>query len=275
MHARKDIRTTAAPGGRYTEPTRGIRVPASPSPAPGARDGVAEFFQPAGLDDYTLRQRFTIRAAAFACQAIIALIGPTLRWEFRGGEHLDAIYRSGRLPIYCFYHNRILATTWFWRRRDIVVMTSKSFDGEWIARSIQRFGYGAARGSSTRGAVGALIGLNRAMRAGYEVSFTVDGPKGPLYFVKPGPGSVARKTGNPILPVSLILEKHWEVGSWDRFQIPKPFSRAMAVVAPPIDVARDADDEGLETARHALQHALDELRRLYDGSTFHPEGAKR
>ena len=264
MHARPDTRPTAAPNGRYTEPAKGIRVPASPLPPGDAHEGVREFYRPGPLDEYTLTQRLTIRVAAIACQALIAMIGPTLRWEFRGAEHLDAIYRSGRLPIYCFFHNRILATTWFWRRRDIVVMTSKSFDGEWIGRCIQRYGYGAARGSSTRGAVGALIGLNRAMRAGLEVAFTVDGPKGPLYVVKPGPASVARKTGNPILPVSLILEKYWEVGSWDRFQIPKPFSRAMAIAAPPIDVGLNADDEGLEGARKAVQHALDELRRLYD-----------
>lgn len=264
MHARPDTRPTAAPNGRYTEPTRGIRVPASPSPSAESAAAAADFFRPASLDQYSFKDRAVIRVAALACQAFITAIGPTLRWEFRGGEHLDAIYRSGRLPIYCFFHNRIFATTWFWRRRDIVVMSSKSFDGEWLARCIQRFGYGVARGSSTRGAVGALVGLNRAMRAGFEVSFTVDGPKGPLYVVKPGPAAAARKSGNPILPVTLVVEKRWEIGSWDRFHIPKPFSRALAVVGPPIEVSRDADDEGLELARSALQDALDELRRQYD-----------
>lgn len=264
MHARPDTRPTAAPGGRYTEPARGIRVPASPAQSPEGATAVAEYFRPADLGAYTLRQRMLIRVTALACQALIATIGPTLRWEFRGGEHLETVYRSGRLPIYCFFHNRILATTWFWRRRDIVVMSSKSFDGEWMARCIQRFGYGAARGSSTRGAVGALIGLNRAMRAGFEVSFTVDGPKGPLYVVKPGPAAAARKSGNPIIPVTLVVAKRWEMNSWDRFQVPKPFSRAVAIVAPPIEVAQDADDEGLERARTALQDSLDALRKQYD-----------
>lgn len=264
MHARPDTRPTAAPNGRYTEPTRGIRVPASPSPSAEGAAAAADFFRQSDLGNYSLKQRVLIHAIGFACQALIAAIGPTLRWEFRGGEHLDAIYRSGRLPIYCFFHNRILATTWFWRQRNIVVMSSKSFDGEWLGRCIKRFGYGTARGSSTRGAVGALIGLNRALRAGYEVSFTVDGPKGPLYEVKPGPAAAARKSGNPILPVTLVVEKRWEIGSWDRFHIPKPFSRALAVVGPPIEVARDADDEGLERARAALQDALNELRRQYD-----------
>lgn len=264
MHARPDTRPTAAPHGRYTEPVRGIRVPASPLPAPDAADGVRDFFRPAPLTDYSLKQRLTIRLASFAFRALIAVIGPTLHWEFRGQENLDEVYRSGRLPIYCFFHNRILGTTWFWRRRDIVVMTSQSFDGEWIARIIQRFGYGAARGSSTRGAVGALVGLNRAMKAGFETSFTVDGPKGPIYVVKPGPASLARKTGNPIVPVTTVLARYWQVGSWDRFQIPKPFSPALIVVAPPISVSRDADDAGLEEARASLQRALDDLRRMYD-----------
>lgn len=264
MHARPDTRPTAAPQGRYTEPARGIRVPASPLPSAEATASVAEFFEPEDLGAYTWKQRLAIRAMAFGYWALIGLIGPTLRWELRGLEHLEAIYTSGRLPIYCFFHNRILSMTWFWRKRGIVVMTSKSFDGEAIARCIQRFGYGASRGSSTRGAVGALIGINRALRAGYEASFTVDGPKGPLYDVKPGPASAARKSGHAILPMTVVVSSRWELGSWDRFQIPKPFSKALTVLGPPIHVARDADDKGLESARDALQASLDALREKYD-----------
>ena len=126
MHARPDTRPTAAPNGRYTEPARGIRVPASPLPSAEGAAAAADFFRQSDLGNYSLKQRVLIHVIAFACQILIAALGPTLRWEFRGGEHLDAIYRSGRLPIYCFFHNRILATTWFWRQRNIVVMSSKS-----------------------------------------------------------------------------------------------------------------------------------------------------
>ncbi|MCC6743609.1 MAG: lysophospholipid acyltransferase family protein [Acidobacteria bacterium] len=264
MHERPQTPPAVTPEGRYTEPVRGLRVPAPPLPPAEAAAGVKEFFAHGDLGAYTRKQRIAIRAMTFGYWALISVLGPTLRWTMHGREHLESIYESGKLPIYCFWHNRILATTWFWRDRGIVVMTSRSFDGESIARCIQRFGYGASRGSSTRGAVGALIGLNRALAAGYEVSFTVDGPKGPMYEVKPGPAAAARRSGNPILPVSLALSRRWEIGSWDRFQIPKPFSRAVVSVAAPIYVDRDADDEGLERARAELQSSLEQLRRKYD-----------
>lgn len=251
-----------AGAGRFTEPARGLRVAAAPEPAGGG--AAAEFFAFAPLDGFSRRQRLLIRIAERAFQGLIAAIGPTLRWELHGSEHIEAIYGSGRLPVYCFFHNRIFGATWFWRRRGIVVMTSKSFDGEYIARFIQRFGYGAARGSSTRGGAGALIGQIRAMRAGYEAAFTVDGPKGPVYEVKPGPAALARKTGNPLLPFTVATDRYWEIRSWDRFRIPKPFCRAVVALGAPIDVARDADDAALERARRELQDTLDDLRRMYD-----------
>lgn len=225
---------------------------------------VADFFEPEDLGAYSWKQRISIRAMAFGYWALIGLICPTLRWELRGLEHLEAIHAAGRLPIISFFHSRILTMTWFWRRRGTVVMTSKSFDGEAIARCIQRFGYGASRGSSSRGAVGALIGINRALRAGYEAAITVDGPKGPIHEVKPGAAAAAHKTGHVILPMTVVVSRRWEIGSWDRFQIPKPFARALAVFAPPIAVSRDAGDDAVERGRAALQDALDDLRRQYD-----------
>ncbi|HXS01046.1 MAG TPA: lysophospholipid acyltransferase family protein, partial [Pyrinomonadaceae bacterium] len=134
-----------------------------------------------------------------------------------------------------------------------------SFDGEYIARFIQRFGYGAVRGSSTRGAVGAVIEMARLMREGCTTAFTIDGPKGPRYVAKMGAVLLAKKSGHPIMPVTMALDRYWEMPSWDRFQIPKPFTRARVYVAPPIYVPSDADDALLMAKRDELQQTLDDL----------------
>jgi hypothetical protein len=161
----------------------------------------------------------------------------------------------------------VFLATYFWQKRRIVVMTSQSFDGEYIARFIQRFGFGAARGSSTRGAVGAIIEMARLMRAGSPGGFTIDGPKGPRYVAKMGAVLLAKKTGQPILPFT-ISARHWEAKrSWDGFQVPLPFARARVDIAPPIYVPADTDDEGLESKREELQAALDEINGRRDATT--------
>ena len=139
-------------------------------------------------------------------------------------------------------------------------MTSQSFDGEYIARFIQRFGYGAARGSSTRGAVGAIVEMTRLVRAGSPAGFSIDGPKGPRYVAKMGAVLLAKKTGQPILPFTITSQRFWEAKrSWDGFQVPLPFSRARIEIAPPIYVSADTNDDGLEAKREELQATLDQI----------------
>ena len=135
-------------------------------------------------------------------------------------------------------------------------MTSQSFDGEYIARFIQRFGYGAARGSSSRGGVGAVVEMARLMRAGCTTAFTIDGPRGRRYVAKMGAVLLAKKTGQPVLPVSMAPGALLDAPSWDAFQIPKPFTRARVFVAPPIYVPADADEAVLQAKRDELQRAL-------------------
>lgn len=138
-------------------------------------------------------------------------------------------------------------------------MTSQSFDGEYIARFIRRFGYGAARGSSTRGGTGAIVEMVRLMRAGSPTAFTIDGPKGPRYVAKMGAVLLAKKTGQPILPFTISARRFWEAKSWDRFQLPLPFTKARVVIAPPIYVPADAGDDALQAKRDELQQALERI----------------
>src|SRR2546427_1218495 len=221
----------------------------------------------ASLSSYSLKDRLLIRAADLVFFILINLIGRTVRFEIEGWDNWEAASRDGKTPIYTFWHNRVFLATYFWRRRRIVVMTSRSFDGEYIARFIQRFGYGAARGSSTRGATGAVVEMVRLMRAGSPAAFTIDGPKGPPYVAKMGAVLLAKKTGNPILPFTITAARFWEAKkSWDGFQVPKPFTRAHVGIAPPIFVRPDADETELNAKRDELQRSLEELDSLTDRS---------
>jgi lysophospholipid acyltransferase (LPLAT)-like uncharacterized protein len=230
----------------------------------GARpiaETVARAYTFADLSSYPAKRRFLIRAADLAFFLLIKIIGRTIRWQVHGWENWETATREGQLPIYTFWHNRVFLATYFWRKRRIVVMTSQSFDGEYIARFIQRFGYGAARGSSTRGAVGAIIEMTRLMRAGSPTAFTIDGPKGPRYVAKMGAVLLAKKTGQPILPFT-ITAKHWEARkSWDGFQVPFPFARARLDIAPPIYVPANAGDAMLDAKRDELQASLDSINQ--------------
>jgi lysophospholipid acyltransferase (LPLAT)-like uncharacterized protein len=194
----------------------------------------------------------------------IRIVCSTLRWEVRNQRYLESVHASGKRVIFAFWHGRIFPGTYYFRNRGIVVMTSNNRDGEYIARVIQRFGYGAARGSSTRGSHGATIGLLRALKAKMDVAFTVDGPTGPRYVAKPGAAYVAWKSGNPVLPFNFSVEKKWVMRSWDHFVVPKPFSRALVLVGEPIYVDPGADEDGIREAEIQLQHSLDELRDRSD-----------
>jgi lysophospholipid acyltransferase (LPLAT)-like uncharacterized protein len=225
----------------------------------GSASGVERAYTFADLSAYPFKKRLLIRAADLAFYMLINLIGRTARFEVEGWENHEAVMSAGALPIYNFWHERIFLTTYWWRRRKIVVLTSQSFDGEYIARFIQRFGYGATRGSSTRGGVGAVVEMVRLMRAGCTTAFTIDGPKGPPRIAKMGSVLLAKKTGQPLLPVTMALARYWTIPSWDSFQIPKPFTRARVMVAPPVYVPTDADDAMLQSKLAELQHALNDL----------------
>lgn len=141
-------------------------------------------------------------------------------------------------------------------------MSSQSFDSEYIARFIQRFGYGTAKGSSTRGARAGLIQMIRAVRAGKSAAFTVDGPRGPIYVAKPGALLLAAKSGAPILPFSISLDRCWRLKSWDRIEIPKPFARALVVIGQPIFVKDGNSEAELERFQQALEAVRDQGERL-------------
>lgn len=205
-------------------------------------------------------QKFQIAIATYVGYISLLLIGPSLRWTIRGWENFEAALASAQPPIFTFWHGEIFSATWFWRRRGIVVMTSQNFDGEYIARIIQKYGYGAARGSSSRGATRALKAMIRVMRRGRPTAFTIDGPRGPRYVAKPGAVLLAKATGAPILCFHIAARHAYTFRkSWDQFQIPYPFSAVAIFIAPPILVSRDSEEEEQAKKVAEVQAALDGL----------------
>jgi lysophospholipid acyltransferase (LPLAT)-like uncharacterized protein len=190
---------------------------------------------------------------------LIAALGSTLRWKADGIEHYEAVVKSGHQPVMAFWHGRILPATYYFRRRNIVVITSENFDGEWIAGIIERFGYGTARGSTSRGARKALLQLTRDMRAGRPAAFTIDGPRGPAQVAQAGAVWLSKATGNPVLPFHIESSRHWTLRSWDRTQIPKPFSTVALAMGEPFTVDRRATDDEIERARRHLEEQLRQL----------------
>jgi len=186
---------------------------------------------------------------------VIRALAATWRWRVEGYAHYESIVASGRQPIMAFWHGRILPATAFFKNRGIVVITSQNFDGEWIAGIIRRFGYGTARGSSSRGGARALVQLRRDLAAGRPAGFTLDGPRGPARVAQPGAVFLAGATGYPILPFHFEASRFWEMNSWDRTQVPKPFSRVALAIGAPLHVTGTAKDT-IDAARIDLERAL-------------------
>lgn len=207
----------------------------------------------------TRSQRLKAGAIAAIASPIVGALGRTYHWKEEGADHLRAVEGSGRQPILALWHGRILPATLYFRDRGVVAMTSQNFDGEWIARLMARFGYDAARGSTSRGGGRALVQMKRAAARGKPVAFTVDGPRGPARVAQPGAVWLAGATGQPIVPFHIEASRHWTAKSWDGTQVPKPGATLAIAIGAPIDVAPDPDAAAIERARTYLERVLVDL----------------
>src|SRR5271168_3828809 len=206
-------------------------------------------------------RRMQIPVIAWAVYWVVRLIGPTLRVEMIGIHNAIQIRDSGEPAIGAFWHRCIFPAIWIWRHRGIVVMNTVNFDGQWTRRVIERLGFGTAQGSSSRGAIEGLTIMGKRLEEGKHVAFTIDGPRGPRYVAKPGAVILARRTGCPVSVFHVALERaHTFEKSWDLFQLPYLFSRAVMFVAPPIRVPVDADSEIVHQKQKEIQAALERVR---------------
>ena len=206
-------------------------------------------------------RRVQLPLIAWLVYWVIRLIGPTLRVEIVGIENAIQIRSSGEAGIGAFWHRCIFPAVWIWRHRGIVVMNTVNFDGQWTRRVIERLGFGTAQGSSSRGAIEGLTVMGQRLGEGKHVAFTIDGPRGPRYVAKPGPVILARRAGSPISVFHIGLQRAFTFKkSWDLFQVPLPFTRAVMFVAPPIRVPIDAGSDSLHVKQAEMQAALERVR---------------
>jgi lysophospholipid acyltransferase (LPLAT)-like uncharacterized protein len=208
--------------------------------------------------NWTLRQSLLLWLIAWLGYLAIRLIGRTLRYgvhiEEGGPENF-----STRPAVLCFWHCGIFPATYVFRDQQIGVISSYSFDGEYTSRIIAKLNYIPIKGSSSRGAVRALLESKRLLDRGYTVGFTSDGPRGPAFVAKPGPVLLASKTGVPLVPFHIALEDPWRLPSWDRLMIPKPFSKALVCLGRQIRASPAADHQ-LQALQAELQSALERVR---------------
>lgn len=207
---------------------------------------------------YTLRQRIILRLIIWAGYWVIRLIGPTLRvslsFEDGAQQTLDQ-----RPLVGSFWHSCLIPATYICRNLGVRVMSSNSYDGEYMGRIIHKFGFVAVKGSSSRNAVRALLGLRRALEEGWTVAFTLDGPRGPRHKVKPGPVALGRSAGVPLTMFHAAVDKAWVLNTWDRLMIPTPFSRVLLRFGKLIHVPAEATDEEIKRYTAELQASLDRV----------------
>jgi len=208
---------------------------------------------------YRWSQRISLALVSRVVPALVVLFSCTLRVKFSYEDGSIRGLHEIHPGIFPFWHRCVFPAIWIFRKRSLAVMTSRSLDGEYIARVIERFGYVAIRGSSSRGGSRALLEMQTFVEAGGGVAFTIDGPRGPRYVAKRGPVLLSKATGVPITPFYVAVSRKWELNSWDRFVIPVPFSRALVRVAKQVAVPADADDAVMEMCYREMQSALERI----------------
>ncbi|MBS1814963.1 MAG: lysophospholipid acyltransferase family protein [Acidobacteria bacterium] len=208
---------------------------------------------------FTRKQNILLAIIPRLASALIRLLGCTLRFE---DVCAPCTVPGDTLPgpgVFGFWHRSLLMAAYRFRNQGFVIVISQSFDGELIARTVERLGFLVVRGSSSRRGAQALIAMERLVRQGCVAAFTADGPRGPVYIAKPGLTRLAQRTTQDAGAFHLAPQRAWQLKSWDKFLIPKPFSRI--TVSWPQHVKVTADED-LDTAHSRVQHMMETAIRM-------------
>ena len=210
----------------------------------------------------------SVGLAPYLLHFLIRLLYTSMRIEMVGREVMPSFTGRGEGFIGIFWHGRLLMLPFMCPGRAMHVLISTHRDGEIIARVMERFRFRLVRGSSKKGGAAALKEMVRLLREDKDIAITPDGPKGPREVAKPGVAQVARLAGKAVVPMAFGASRAWRMGSWDRFLIPKPFSRGVYVVGEPL---RYREGEELEAFRVRIEAALRDVTARADeyfGSRF-------
>jgi len=195
---------------------------------------------------------------------LLDAIFATVHFESEGDAYYRKFIDAGKPVIYVLWHGRLLPLAYRHRNQGVVGLISRSKDGAYLTGALERWGFGAVRGSSSRGGMEALRGLVRETRKGHSLAITPDGPRGPRQKLKTGVLVAAQLSGLPIIPVSATADRGWWPERWDRFLVPKPFARVRIRYAPAVWVPRDAAEAELETIGGNLEALLNHMTAELD-----------
>lgn len=218
------------------------------------------------------RKRAELALAPRLAALLIRGLRTTLRLRVHGREIVESFGLEGQRYVHVFWHAHLLMMVYSYVGPRLVFMISQHRDGELIARTVERFGYVPARGSTTRGGSAALRMMLRELHGGSDIGFTPDGPRGPSRHVQPGCVAAARLGGVPLVPVAFGAERCWKLSSWDRFVIPKPGTRALLAYGTPIDAPANLP---LETIRAQVEAAMMELEAFAEAHAGDPSVGQR
>ncbi|MCC7260692.1 MAG: lysophospholipid acyltransferase family protein [Alphaproteobacteria bacterium] len=212
-----------------------------------------------------LRSPVTQSALALLVAGYIRLVHATTRWERIGYGHIEPFFKEKKPFIVAFWHGRLLLMPMFpFYNTRAHVLISHHRDGALIAGVMRYFGLDTVRGSSSKGARGAMRAMLELLEHGESIAITPDGPRGPRMHAQAGAVMVAKKSGVPIIPIAVANSRRKLLGSWDRFILALPFGRGVFAAGVPIAVPGDADKSDMERIRVALEDALNALTREAD-----------
>lgn len=202
---------------------------------------------------FTAKQRIVLAVVPRLASLLIRCLGVTLRYRDVCDPGVAPGYDSPPPAVYALWHRCLLACAWRFRKNGVAILISRSFDGELIARTVERLGFIAIRGSSSRDGAAGLRNLQRAYLDGHYCAITADGPRGPAMIAKPGVTQLAKLVDTTVRAFYVYPERAWQLNSWDRFLIPKPFSRVTiawtANVSADQTAVQDALDHSVELAQ--------------------------
>lgn len=208
-------------------------------------------------ENYSISQRLALLIASLFGPTLIRLSGITWRVKYEGTEELARARQGGNPVLFCFWHSRLLGLCYTHRYRNIGIMVSKSFDGEWISRIVTRLGYRVFRGSASRGGAAALLEMIKEKSG--DLALTVDGPRGPAEKVKPGILTLAVHTGLPLVPIGYSATRVWRLKSWDKFMVPKPFSTVTVRYGPAIPLPREITNENMAATILEIENGINRV----------------
>jgi len=209
-----------------------------------------------------LSQRLLFFLGAHLGPVALLILGRTWRVQVSGWERVLQAFESRAPLVMITWHGRMMVPTWQVRRRKIVTMISRHRDGEFVARLVKQLGFITVRGSSTRGGTAAALEMLDLIRKGHAAAMICDGPRGPIYKLKPGAAFLAMQAGATVIPASFSARRAWVLHSWDRFMIPKPFARVHLLFGDPIPPA--GSDATLRDFTRELETALNDLTARAD-----------